>query len=279
MAYAVCTYGKKATPLCPCGWAGDPSGRCRCHPDAIQRYRAKIPCPLLERIDLHLEVPRLPPAELRPDAPSGESSEMVSPRVVRVHAKYNGNAPAAATHISINLKRTRSADSRRTIRRCWRTRSTCCSSRRVRCIASCAWRGRLRILRGVPTSSVRMWRRRSGIGVESAPPPATRPEHCDEAGGHDSGNRGCMRSMQRTQGRAGSRDDAERGITIRRRCRPNPPADCFAAVNPLFQRGQALGGHVFEKQTFSRFFGLRRRQPHVVGSASVIKDKDRRSEG
>jgi magnesium chelatase family protein len=68
---------------CPCGWAGDPSGRCRCHPDAILRYRSKISGPLLERIDLHLEVPRLPPAELRPDAPPGESSDTVRARVVR----------------------------------------------------------------------------------------------------------------------------------------------------------------------------------------------------
>ncbi|TXH78002.1 MAG: ATP-binding protein [Lysobacteraceae bacterium] len=77
------TNGKKATPLCPCGWAGDPSGRCRCHPEAILRYRSKISGPLLERIDLHVEVPRLPPAELRPDAPAGESSEEVRTRVVR----------------------------------------------------------------------------------------------------------------------------------------------------------------------------------------------------
>jgi len=68
---------------CPCGWAGDPSGRCRCHPEAIARYRSRISGPLLERIDLHLDVPRLPPAELRPDAPAGESSAVVRARVVR----------------------------------------------------------------------------------------------------------------------------------------------------------------------------------------------------
>jgi magnesium chelatase family protein len=81
------TNGKKATPLCPCGWAGDPSGRCRCHPDAILRYRSKISGPLLERIDLHLEVPRLPPAELRPDAPPGESSDAVRERVMQARAR------------------------------------------------------------------------------------------------------------------------------------------------------------------------------------------------
>ena len=71
---------------CPCGWAGDPSGRCRCHADAIQRYRAKLSGPLLDRIDLHVDVPRLPPAELRPDAPDGESSECVRERVAGARA-------------------------------------------------------------------------------------------------------------------------------------------------------------------------------------------------
>ena len=66
---------------CPCGWAGDASGRCRCSPDAIRRYRSRISGPLLDRIDLHVEVPRLPPSELRPDAPEGEGSVVVRARV------------------------------------------------------------------------------------------------------------------------------------------------------------------------------------------------------
>jgi magnesium chelatase family protein len=66
---------------CPCGWAGDASGRCRCNPDAIRRYRARISGPLLDRIDLHVDVPRLPPTELRPDAPEGEDSATIRARV------------------------------------------------------------------------------------------------------------------------------------------------------------------------------------------------------
>jgi len=66
---------------CPCGWAGDPSGRCRCPPDAIARYRARISGPLLDRIDLHVDVPRLPPSELRPDGAEGESSAQIRARV------------------------------------------------------------------------------------------------------------------------------------------------------------------------------------------------------
>ncbi|MDC7806801.1 YifB family Mg chelatase-like AAA ATPase [Luteimonas sp BLCC-B24] len=67
---------------CPCGWAGDVSGRCRCTSDAITRYRGRISGPLLDRIDLHVDVPRLPPAALRPDAPEGESSGHIRQRVI-----------------------------------------------------------------------------------------------------------------------------------------------------------------------------------------------------
>ena len=66
---------------CPCGWAGDTSGRCRCAPDAVRRYRSRISGPLLDRIDLHVEVPRLPAHELRPDAPEGEASASIRARV------------------------------------------------------------------------------------------------------------------------------------------------------------------------------------------------------
>lgn len=67
---------------CPCGWAGDPSGRCRCGADVVRRYRSRLSGPLLDRIDLHVHVPRLPPHELRPDAPDGEGTTAVQARVV-----------------------------------------------------------------------------------------------------------------------------------------------------------------------------------------------------
>jgi magnesium chelatase family protein len=41
---------------CPCGWHGDPSGRCACPPDRVTRYRGRISGPLLDRIDLTVEV-------------------------------------------------------------------------------------------------------------------------------------------------------------------------------------------------------------------------------
>lgn len=85
---------------CPCGWAGDPSARCRCSAEHIARYRAKLSGPLLDRIDLHVEVPRPAQAELRPDGAPGESSQTVRERVVRArcvaHARA-GKANAALT--------------------------------------------------------------------------------------------------------------------------------------------------------------------------------------
>jgi len=86
---------------CPCGWAGDPSGRCHCTPDAIARYRARISGPLLDRIDLHIDVPRLPPSELRPDGPEGESSATIRARVEAARARQyqrSGCTNAALDH-------------------------------------------------------------------------------------------------------------------------------------------------------------------------------------
>ncbi len=76
---------------CPCGYAGDPSGRCRCTPDAIQRYRSRVSGPLLDRIDLKLEVPRVAQTELRAAA-SGESSAAVRARVVAARERQLARA-------------------------------------------------------------------------------------------------------------------------------------------------------------------------------------------
>lgn len=70
---------------CPCGYHGHPDGRCRCTPDQIARYRGKLSGPLLDRIDLLLEVPTLPVADLQ-GAPAGESSTAVRARVARSRA-------------------------------------------------------------------------------------------------------------------------------------------------------------------------------------------------
>jgi magnesium chelatase family protein len=57
---------------CPCGYAGDDRGFCRCTPERIARYLEKISGPLLDRIDVHVEVPRLSSEELRRPVPPGE---------------------------------------------------------------------------------------------------------------------------------------------------------------------------------------------------------------
>jgi magnesium chelatase family protein len=71
---------------CPCGYLGAPSGRCRCTPDQIARYRGKLSGPLLDRIDMHVEVPAVPEAELL-SQPDGESSAVVRVRVLQARER------------------------------------------------------------------------------------------------------------------------------------------------------------------------------------------------
>lgn len=71
---------------CPCGYLGHPSGRCRCSPEQVQRYRGRISGPLLDRIDLTIEVPSLPPNELH-RTEAGESSALVKARVQQARAR------------------------------------------------------------------------------------------------------------------------------------------------------------------------------------------------
>lgn len=67
---------------CPCGHLGDPRRRCRCRALQIQQYRSKISGPLLDRIDLHVEVPSLSENELV-SMPDGETSSQIRARVIR----------------------------------------------------------------------------------------------------------------------------------------------------------------------------------------------------
>jgi magnesium chelatase family protein len=67
---------------CPCGYAGDESGQCHCTPDQISRYRGRISGPLLDRIDLHVEVSRPKAFLLQHEGPAPESSASVRTRVL-----------------------------------------------------------------------------------------------------------------------------------------------------------------------------------------------------
>ncbi len=66
---------------CPCGFLTDPKRSCRCSLGQIQKYQAKISGPILDRIDLHVEVPRVP-LEMLNDEECGESSEAIRQRVL-----------------------------------------------------------------------------------------------------------------------------------------------------------------------------------------------------
>lgn len=77
---------------CPCGWAGDPSSRCQCTPDQIRRYWSRLSGPLLDRIDLHLALARLPPALLRANAVPSETSTAVRERVEAARARQHARA-------------------------------------------------------------------------------------------------------------------------------------------------------------------------------------------
>jgi magnesium chelatase family protein len=70
---------------CKCGFFGDSTRECRCTPGQIQHYLGKISGPLLDRIDIHVEVPAVPFQELRSNAPT-ESSAEIRARVERARA-------------------------------------------------------------------------------------------------------------------------------------------------------------------------------------------------
>ena len=73
---------------CPCGWYGDYSHECICTQIQLQRYMKKVSGPLLDRIDIHIEVPRLEPDKLMA-VPTGESSEVIRNRANEARDRQN----------------------------------------------------------------------------------------------------------------------------------------------------------------------------------------------
>ncbi len=65
---------------CPCGWFTDSIKSCTCAPSTVTKYQKRISCPLLDRIDIHVEVPRVEYQKLNSDH-LGESSETIRVRV------------------------------------------------------------------------------------------------------------------------------------------------------------------------------------------------------
>jgi magnesium chelatase family protein len=72
---------------CPCGYWSDPTRECRCTPPQIQRYVGRISGPLLDRIDIHVDVPAVRFKELRGASPAGESSAEMRARVVAARTR------------------------------------------------------------------------------------------------------------------------------------------------------------------------------------------------
>ncbi len=95
---------------CPCGYYTDRHKECRCAPQQIQKYLSKISGPLLDRIDIHLDVPALRPQELLAAPPPSDSSSNIKERVSRArgmqHDRFRGlpfstNASMNHKHIKI----------------------------------------------------------------------------------------------------------------------------------------------------------------------------------
>ena len=85
-----------ATNPCPCGYLGDPKKECRCTPPMVERYRAKLSGPLLDRIDVHCEVARVDFKELAEESSPPEGSEQIRARVVaarQMQAQRFGSTP------------------------------------------------------------------------------------------------------------------------------------------------------------------------------------------
>jgi magnesium chelatase family protein len=72
---------------CPCGYLGDVQGRCRCTAEQVQRYRSRLSGPLIDRLDLHVEVPRVPMEVLASASSSAETSGVVAARVLRARER------------------------------------------------------------------------------------------------------------------------------------------------------------------------------------------------
>ncbi len=77
---------------CPCGYLGDSGDRCKCSQEAVRRYRARVSGPLLDRIDVHVHVPKLKRGELSCENVHPESSGEVRSRVVAARERQQHRA-------------------------------------------------------------------------------------------------------------------------------------------------------------------------------------------
>lgn len=87
---------------CPCGYFGDREKQCQCSPAQIFKYQKKVSGPLLDRIDLHVEVPRLP-YEKMADSGKAESSAAIKTRVKRARQRQNQRFSSSRTNSEMSL--------------------------------------------------------------------------------------------------------------------------------------------------------------------------------
>lgn len=85
---------------CPCGYLGHYNGKCRCTPDQVARYRSKISGPLLDRIDIQIEVPAVPQEDLLAKA-DGEPSRDVQARVETARERQLARQDKANAQLSV----------------------------------------------------------------------------------------------------------------------------------------------------------------------------------
>ena len=88
---------------CPCGFLGDPQHACSCTPPMVQRYRSRLSGPLLDRIDLHVEVPRVPHKDLTTPVPA-EDSKTIRQRVNRARLVQRERLAGTGLHANAQMQ-------------------------------------------------------------------------------------------------------------------------------------------------------------------------------
>lgn len=87
---------------CPCGYLGHHNGKCHCTPDQIARYRGKISGPLLDRIDLQIEVPAVPQEMLLKQKQKGEKSRQIRKRVEAAYQRQMTRQKKSNAQLTVN---------------------------------------------------------------------------------------------------------------------------------------------------------------------------------
>jgi magnesium chelatase family protein len=88
---------------CPCGYLGDPQRSCSCQPGKVRHYYNRVSGPLLDRIDLQVEVPRLAPSELV-EMPRGETTKAVLARVIEARNLQAGRWDNGCTNADVEIR-------------------------------------------------------------------------------------------------------------------------------------------------------------------------------